>query len=46
VQAGPTFKLLATNDLGDANHASAAAAGDALYILGRKRLYAIGRNGN
>jgi outer membrane protein assembly factor BamB len=42
VKAGAEFELLATNDLADANHASAAVAGGRLYVLGKKKLYAIG----
>ena len=43
IDAGPQFKTLAVNDLGDANHASAAAAGGRLYIVGMKRLHCIGK---
>jgi outer membrane protein assembly factor BamB len=42
VEAGPEFKVLATNKLGDANHASPAIAGGRLYLAGNNRLYAIG----
>ncbi len=43
VDAGPEFKVLATNKLGDSNHASPAVAGGRLYVAGDKRLYAIGK---
>ena len=43
VEAGPEFKVLATNKLGDANHACPTVAGGRLYLLGDKRLYAIGK---
>jgi hypothetical protein len=42
VEAGAEFKVLATNKLGDSNHASPAVAGGRLYLVGDKRLYAIG----
>lgn len=42
VQAGPTFKLLSSNPLGDNNHASAAVANGKIFLLGAKKLYAIG----
>ena len=43
VAAGPEFNVLATNKLGDSNHASPAVAGGRLYFAGDKRLYAIGK---
>ncbi|MBI2808566.1 MAG: PQQ-like beta-propeller repeat protein [Planctomycetes bacterium] len=43
VEAGASFKVLATNKLGDSNHASPAISGGRLYLLGSKRLYAIGK---
>ena len=43
VQAGAQIKVLATNDLGDANHASAAVSNGRLYISGMKAIYCIGR---
>jgi outer membrane protein assembly factor BamB len=43
VKAGPEFELISTNDLNDANHATAAVSNGRLYILGKKRLYCIGR---
>ena len=42
VKAGATFELLATNDLGDASQASAAAAGGMLFLKGRQSLYCVG----
>lgn len=42
VQAGPEFKVLAVNELGDANHASAAVAGGRIYLLGLKNLHCVG----
>ena len=43
IQAGPEFKVLATNKLIDSNHASPAIAGGRLYLAGDKRLFAIGK---
>jgi len=43
VAAGPEFKLLATNDLGDPSHASPAVAGGRIYLKGAKHLYCIGK---
>jgi outer membrane protein assembly factor BamB len=43
VQAGPEFKILATNDLGDPGQASPAAANGRLYLKGGKHLYCIGK---
>jgi outer membrane protein assembly factor BamB len=43
LEAGPEFKVLATNKLGDANHASPAIAGGRIFIAGDRRLYAIGK---
>jgi outer membrane protein assembly factor BamB len=42
VQSGPEFKLLATNDLGDANHASPAVSKGKLLLVGLKNIYCIG----
>jgi len=42
VKAGPTFEILATNDLGDASPASPAAADGKLVLKGRKWLFCIG----
>ena len=41
IQPGPLFKLLATNDLGDGNHASAAVAGGSMFLVGMKNVYCI-----
>lgn len=43
VAAGPEFKLLATNDLGDPCHASPAVANGRIYLKGAKHLYCIGK---
>jgi len=43
IQSGRQFKLLATNDLGDGNHASSAVAGDRMFLVGMKNVYWIGR---
>lgn len=40
--AGPEFKLLATNDLGDASNASPAIANGRIYLKGAKNLWCIG----
>jgi outer membrane protein assembly factor BamB len=42
IQSGPEFKVLAENDLGDPNHASAAVAAGKLYLVGEKDLHCIG----
>ena len=39
---GPEFRVLAVNDLGDNNHASAAIAGGKLFLVGTKNLHCIG----
>lgn len=41
IEAGPAFHALAVNDLGDPNHASPAAAGGRLYLLGRQNLFCL-----
>jgi outer membrane protein assembly factor BamB len=43
VQAGPTFRVLAVNDLGDAGDASPAVAGGRIFLKGQRRLYCVGR---
>ena len=43
IQTGPTFKVLGTSDLGDANHPSPAVAGGHLYFEGLKNLFCIGK---
>jgi outer membrane protein assembly factor BamB len=42
VQAGPEFRLLATNDLDDPNDASAAVSGGWLFLAGTRNVYCIG----
>lgn len=42
IQDGPTFKLLATNDLGEPHASSAAAANGRLYLKGQKHLFCVG----
>jgi outer membrane protein assembly factor BamB len=42
IKAGPSFEVLAVNDLDDANDASPAVADGKIYILGKKQLYCIG----
>jgi hypothetical protein len=42
IQTGPEFKVLAENELNDANHATPAVAGGRLYLVGEKNLYCVG----
>lgn len=42
LKAGPKLDVLATNDLGDAGHASPAVADGRLYLKGRKWLFCVG----
>ncbi len=42
VKAGAKFELVATNDLGDANHASAAVSNGRIYLKGEKFLWCVG----
>jgi outer membrane protein assembly factor BamB len=42
VQAGPEYRVLAVNDLGDGNHPSPAAAKGKLFLVGMKNLTCIG----
>lgn len=42
VQAGPEFRVLAVNDLGDGNHPSPAAANGRLFLVGMKNIYCVG----
>jgi len=42
VQAGPEYRILAINDLGDGNHPSPAAAKGKLFLVGMKNIYCIG----
>jgi outer membrane protein assembly factor BamB len=46
IQAGPEFRILATNDLGDSHHASPAVAHNQLYLLGTKHLSCVGQPKN
>ncbi|MDA1049018.1 MAG: PQQ-binding-like beta-propeller repeat protein [Planctomycetota bacterium] len=41
-QSGDDFKVLAINDLGDPNHASAAVAGSRLFLAGTRNVYCVG----
>jgi outer membrane protein assembly factor BamB len=41
VQAGPQFRVLAVNDLDDANHPSPAAANGRLFLVGKEKLYCV-----
>lgn len=43
IEAGPALKVLATNDLGDPNHASPAVAGGRMFLVGTKAVYCVGR---
>lgn len=42
IAAGPEFKVLAVNDLGDPNHASAAASDGKLFFVGMKHVFCVG----
>jgi outer membrane protein assembly factor BamB len=42
-KSGPDFKILAVNNLGDNNHASAAVAGGKMFLVGAKNVYCIGK---
>lgn len=44
VQSGDEFKVLAINDLGDPNHASAAAAQGKLFLVGTHHVFCIGNH--
>jgi outer membrane protein assembly factor BamB len=43
IEAGREYKLLATNDLGDPNHASPALAAGRMFLVGTKNVYCIGK---
>lgn len=43
VQAGPEFRVLAANDLGDGNHPSPAVAGGCLFLVGQTSVFCVGR---
>ena len=42
IQTGDEFKVLAINDLGDPNHASAAAASGKLFVVGTQHVFCLG----
>ena len=42
IQCGPDFKVLATNDLGDPNHASPAVSRGRMYLVGTHNVYCVG----
>lgn len=42
IKAGAEFEVLAVNDLGDPNHASAAVADGRIYLVGTKHVSCIG----
>ena len=42
VKSGPEFELLAANDLGDPNPASAAASNGRLFLVGTKNIFCVG----
>jgi hypothetical protein len=44
LDAGPDYKEIARNDLGEMSLASPAVAGDAIYIRTESKLYKIGIN--
>ncbi len=39
IQTGSEFKVLAINDLGDPNHASAAVSGGRMFLVGTRNVY-------
>ena len=41
IQSGPQFRVLSVNDLDDANHASPAAAGGRLFLVGTQKLWCV-----
>jgi outer membrane protein assembly factor BamB len=42
VRAGPAFKLLAVNQLGDSNHGSPAVVHGKMFLVGMENVYCIG----
>jgi outer membrane protein assembly factor BamB len=42
IQTGEKFKVLAINDLGDPNHASAAVSDNRLFLVGTRHIYCVG----
>jgi hypothetical protein len=45
VQAGETFKHLATNSMGETLMATPALSEGVMYVRGARTLFAIGKNG-
>jgi hypothetical protein len=43
VKSGPEYKLLATNDLGDGNHASMGVSNGKLFFVGLKQVWCVGK---
>jgi outer membrane protein assembly factor BamB len=43
VQAGPEFKVLATNDLGDGSHPSPAVAAGRIFLVGQESVFCVGK---
>ena len=43
IQAGPEFKVLAVNDLGDASHPSPAVAQGMIFLVGANNIFCIGQ---
>ncbi len=43
IQAGPEFRVLAVNDLGDGSHPSPAVAQRKLFLVGLKNVYCVGK---
>jgi outer membrane protein assembly factor BamB len=41
IQAGPNYKLLAVNELGDPNHTSPAVSGGSMFLVGTKFIHCI-----
>lgn len=46
IQSGPEYKVLAENDLADANHASAAVSNGKIFVVGLKKLHCVGEAGS
>ncbi|HSU67981.1 MAG TPA: PQQ-binding-like beta-propeller repeat protein, partial [Tepidisphaeraceae bacterium] len=46
IQAGPEFKVLAVNDLGDPNHASPAVSEGRMFLEGKTQIYCVGSRSN
>ena len=44
IQSGPEFRVLAINDLADANHPSPAVANGGMFLEGLRALYCIGKS--